>query len=299
MSYSYLEQVFLRQIGLQDEVQAPKVKPFLKWVGGKQRLINDIFHYIPDSFSNYYEPLLGAGSMFLRLLEEGLLENSVSVLCDFNRSLINVWELFCYDNNTQTILNNLMMFERLHSKEFYEAVKNRELNNQFQEAAKFIYLNKAGFNGLYRENKKGEFNVPFGKRDNVSLGIDNILAVINLIRCSEAEIVLDSENYLVCGANISSDSFVYLDPPYYPISQTSNFTSYVNGSWSHKDHETFVEMTKTVASNGNKVMVSNYDTDFMRDAFHEWNIIELETNRSVAADGNARKKVKELLIMNY
>lgn len=297
---SYINELYMQQLGLKDEVQRPKIKPFLKWVGGKQRLINDIIKYVPDEFENYYEPFLGAGSMFLKLLELGRLDNSISILCDFNSSLCNVWELFCYDNSIQAILHNLMMFERLHSEDFFHAIKNKELSNSFQEAAKFIYLNKAGFNGLYRENKKGEFNVPFGKRDNISLGIDNIFAVIKSIRDLTGEIVIDDSSFLTEGANCEINSFVYLDPPYYPVSKTSNFTSYVNGSWSQNDHETFVEMAKQITIGyGNKVMISNSDTEFIRKAFRDWNIVGLETNRSVAADGGARKKIKELLIMNY
>ena len=281
-----------------------KIKPFLKWVGGKQRLIDKIYPYVPSDFSEYREPFLGAGSMFIKLLNEGRLEDAVSVISDTNMQLVASWYAILHgEDSKEKIIKQLTTFEKLHSKSFYKQIINSSPFICQDVLARFLYINKAGFNGLYRENKAGKCNTPWGKRDKVNLGIENIKKMIDMEISDHAMCVqhdfLGSEFHFDKYVVDRSNYFYYIDPPYYPVSKTSSFTSYSNGSWSEENHLSLIERYKKLSKTGAKIMMSNSDTHFIREAMKDFKIIELETNRSVAADGGARKKVKELLILNY
>ena len=205
------------------------VAPFLKWVGGKRQIIPEILSHLPKNISslNYCEPFIGGGALLFHL------EPKRAIINDYNDELINVYKVI--KNNLEELLIDLKKHQ--NTSEYFYQIRGidrqplfDELTN-IQHASRIIYLNKTCFNGLYRVNSLGEFNSPFGRYTNPNIVNEPILrAVSKYLNSSEITILNgDYENVL---NSVTADTFVYLDPPYHPISESSNFTGYVQGGWS-------------------------------------------------------------------
>jgi DNA adenine methylase len=279
--------------------------PFLKWAGGKSKLIQQYQSYFPkDGFKRYYEPFLGGGAVFFYL------KPKFAVLTDINKELIDTYR--CVRDNVSELILLLErhQFEHYNDKtethNYYYSVRSRIYNTPIERAARLIYLNKTCFNGLYRVNSKGEFNVPIGKYKHPKICNSDLLYVASAALKS-AEIEVRNFDYILDYAK-TKDDFVYLDPPYYPISQTSDFTAYSTESFNEDDQIKLRDIFVELASRGVKVMLSNSDAPFIRKLYSDDNIFssqnrpninEISALRVINSDIKKRGKITELLITSY
>jgi DNA adenine methylase len=264
-------------------------RPFLKWVGGKSQLIQQYTHYFPQGFKTYYEPFLGGGAIFFHLLPRQ------AVLTDVNPALVNVYR--CVRDEVETLIKLLEQYQRQHSEDYYYQIRSTPGSSDVEQAARLIYLNKTCFNGLYRENSKGEFNVPLGRYKNPRVCHPDLLRTTS-IALKNIELAVRSFETVLDRAHTAQD-FVYFDPPYYPLSATSNFTAYSRSTFNQQDHvrlrDTFVEL----AQRGVKVMLSNSDCGFVRDLYEGFPIHTIAASRAINCNATKRGKITEVLITSY
>lgn len=271
-------------------------KPFIKWAGGKYSLAKTLKDYLPSDFSNrdYFEPMIGGGGMFFNLQPHN------AYLSDINSKLILTYKSI--KDNVDLIINHLKIHENNHhSNEDYFYDKrlefNQDLDSRYETAALLIYLNKTCFNGLYRENSKGEFNVPKGR---TSSGKVTICDEGNLRNCSATfkNIEFGCHSYEDILPKLNTQSFVYLDPPYLPVNSTS-FTKYAKDDFSIQMHFDLKNFCDKLTDIGAKFMLSNSDTSKTREIYEGFNINEILVNRSIGSTSKTRKKAAELIITNY
>lgn len=284
-----------------DEMQKlirQKPKPFVKWVGGKRQLLKqfrDLGLYPPELFdpttNTYYEPFVGGGAVFFDLLPER------AELSDLNRELVITYNVI--KNNIDELIFSLK--QHIYDKEYYLEVRAKNVNelSDIEVASRFIFLNRTGFNGLYRVNKKGQFNVPFGRYSNPVICDEE-----NLRRVSKElqNVIIKHQDYTSVLKNAQKGDFIYFDPPYYPLNRTSSFTAYTSESFLEKEQtelrDTFVELHKR----GCYVMLSNSDTPFINDLYSEIDgatIHKITAGRAINSKGSGRGKITELLVTNY
>ncbi|MEG3840824.1 DNA adenine methylase [Microcoleus sp. herbarium14] len=277
-------------------------RPFLKWAGGKTRLIGQYQPYFPKKFKTYYEPFLGGGAVFFYLAQQH--PSLQAVLTDINPELINAY--CCVRDQVEELILLLFEHQSEHSKdnkEYYYSVRSRTYKTDLEKAARLIYLNRTCYNGLYRENSKGEFNVPIGRYKNPNICQPDLLrSVSSLLAPAQIEVrkfdrVLDFAT--------SGEDFVYFDPPYYPISSTSDFTAYSRENFKQAEQIQLRDVFAELAERGVKVMLSNSNCDFIEKIYSDSEgfkreripkLIEISASRGINSNSCKRGKVKELLI---
>ena len=273
------------------------VSPFVKWVGGKRGLISQILPFIPKKFNNYFEPFVGGGALFFSLYNLGVLKNKKVYLFDKNEELINAYNVI--KNNPLELIKILKDFKQKHSKEFFYKIRewdryeNYSKISPLKKAARFIYLNKTCFNGLYRVNKKGQFNVPFGRYKDPNIVDEiNILNVSKALKNVEIKCCDFSEVLNYAGAC----DFVYFDPPYYPLNKTSSFTSYTQDDFLENEQKRLYEVFCELDKKGSFVIESNSDTEFIKNLYNNFDIIKIKANRFINSKSEGRGKIEEILI---
>ena len=277
-------------------------RPFLKWVGGKTRLIGQYQPYFPEKFTTYYEPFLGGGAVFFYLAQQH--HSLQAVLTDINPELINAY--CCVRDRVEELIELLEEHSSEHSKDhqdYYYPVRSRSYNTDTEKAARLIYLNKTCYNGLYRENSKGQFNVPMGRYKNPNIcQVDLLRSVSSLLAPAQIEVRKFDE---ILNFATSSEDFVYFDPPYYPISATSNFTAYSRDNFKESEQIKLRDIFVELAQRGVKVMLSNSNCDFIKEIYSDSQafkriplpqLIEISASRGINSKSSKRGKVKELLI---
>ncbi len=264
-------------------------RPFLKWAGGKTKLIPQYSPYFPQKFATYYEPFLGGGAIFFHLLPQR------AVLLDINPELVNVY--CCVRDRVDELIQRLRDHRDRHCQEYYYFIRGCTCTSAVERAARMIYLNKTCFNGLYRENSRGQFNVPMGRYKNPGI-FDPELLYAAAIALQNAEIAVAPFETVLEYANSSQD-FIYFDPPYYPISSTSNFTAYNRHSFKPQDQVRLRDTVVELARRGVQVMVSNSDCPFIRDLYRDFYLHPILAARSINSNGNRRGKITELVITSY
>lgn len=272
------------------------ITPIVKWAGGKTQLLGEMTSLLPTKeITAYCEPFLGGGAMLF------CIQPGVAYINDINSGLMNVYNVIKY--YPEALIAELSGYE--NTAEFYSRI--RELDRDFerfaalsavQQAARFIYLNKTCFNGLYRENRQGQFNVSYGKYKNPNFinasGIRSMSQYFN-----SANIIFTSVDFSLVLNSLPSGTFVYLDPPYDPVSETANFTSYTRYGFTKEDHIRLRECCDALTARGIKFMFSNSDTHFIRSLYAGYDITEVFAKRFINCNGNGRGAVKELIIRNY
>lgn len=262
-------------------------KSFVKWVGGKQQLLGELLKQLPHKYAKYAEPFVGGGALFFSVRPENAL------LADSNGELINAYQVVRDD--VEALMQSLSAHVN-ESDYFYKvrATPPMTLTN-IERASRFIYLNKTCFNGLYRVNKKNEFNAPFGKYKNPTICDKRTLKAAN--RALQG-VTLQATYFQTTLAETESNSFVYLDPPYLPVSDTS-FTSYSKKEFGVKEHSQLADCFDTLSKRGVKCLLSSSDVKWSRDRYQDYKIIEVSARRSINSNGKGRGKTGELLIRNY
>ena len=269
-------------------------KPFLKWAGGKTKIIPHIIPLLPNDNINYLEPFLGGGALFFELSRTQKL--SKAIINDSNRDLINVYKVIKYSVNS--LIEELDSLRYKNTQADYLKIRSHNPLNlsAVKAAARFIYLNRTCFNGLFRVNKKGFFNVPYGKYANPIICDRENLKAVHLALENTS---IHGEDYIEFSARAKSGDYVYFDPPYLPISKSSNFTEYTDVPFGIKEHELLRELIDKLTTQGVKCIISNSYCDQTLALYQGYNVRVLEGNRNVGGSSDSRKKVKEILVTNY
>lgn len=288
------------------------VKPFIKWVGGKSQLLDKIREKYPSEIVKYCEPFVGGGAVLLDVLEN--FHPSEVLINDINPELCNVYT--CVRDSIEELVAMLSEmqknFEELDTDErkIYYYEKRARFNELIQQncdsvekAALFIFINKTCFNGLYRVNGKGLYNVPMGSYKKPSICDTEHLRYVNellqgiQVHCGE---------YSECLDFIDSNTFVYIDPPYRPLTETASFTSYAKGDFSDKDQIALGRFIDEITGKGSKVVASNSDPknsnsedDFFDELYQRYDIKRVSATRMINSKGNGRGAIQELLICNW
>ncbi|ARN57962.1 DNA adenine methylase [Sedimentisphaera salicampi] len=298
------------------EIIKKKAKPFLKWAGGKRKLVPEIEARLPSNFnslnfSKYAEPFLGGGAFFFHLVQEyDFIEKSI--LVDSNPDLINCFEAIKTDFNKlieylESMKNEYLSSDEEGRRHYFLKIRSEynkaKLNSHSTlTAAQMLFLNRTCFNGLYRLNKKGEFNVPHGKYKSPSIyDKENYMLVSNLLQ--NAELILG--DFQDCISYLDEETLVYLDPPYRPISNTASFTSYSKGSFAEKDQVRLADFCRELDQKGVKFILSNSDPkneepndNFFEKYFDLFKIERVKANRAINCKGSKRGAINELIITN-
>lgn len=271
-----------------EPIKESGASPFLKWVGGKRGIIKELTSRLPETYNDYYEAFVGGGALFFDI------KPKKAYLSDANLDLVITYKVVQKD--VEKLIEALKKHARLNCEEYYYRVRKRhDLDDPIEVAARMIYLNKTCFNGLWRVNRKGEFNVPMGKYANPGICQEE-----NLRACSKAlkSATIEYKSY----ENITpkEGDFCYFDPPYHPTSGTS-FTSYAIGDFSEKNQLELANFCKELHKKGVKIMLSNSNTPFIRNLFSSniFNIAIVNAPRNVNCKPNGRNAVEEVLITNY
>ncbi len=267
--------------------KAARPTPFLKWAGGKWQLLGQYARFFPDRYGAYQEPFLGGGAVFFHLLPQR------ARLSDINEELIH-----CYGivrNRVEDLIGALQGYP--NDRETYYRVRAARPEDlpPLERACRLIYLNKTCFNGLYRENSRGRFNTPFGY-----YRAPTICDPEGLRRASRAlqGVELRVQPFTACVEQAEKGDFVYLDPPYHPLSATARFTAYTGKSFTEKDQEALREVVDALDRKGCAVMVSNSDTPLIRRLYRRYRIERVWAFRAISANGARRGPVSELVICN-
>jgi DNA adenine methylase len=273
--------------------------PFVKWAGGKGQIIPQISQLIPAKFTRYIEPFLGGGAVYFYLSSCRNLDFA-AFLSDTNIELMNVY--VAIRDHAEELIKILRYhqheYRKSPSKYFYK-LRDRIRLDDLERAARFITLNKTCYNGLYRVNRNGHFNVPVGRYKNPLICDDkNIRNVSRLLRNSRTHIKsTDYEDAVMRSAR--SDDFVYLDPPYNPVSSTANFTGYTNNGFSTEDQYQLAKAFKKLDKRGCKLLLSNSSTPIIRELYKDYSIVEVQANRAINSKASKRVGHTELLIRNF
>lgn len=266
-------------------------KPFVKWAGGKRQLIGTLFENIPESFSNYHEPFVGGGALYFKLWSEDLIKKAY--LNDYNPDLIIAYKTI--KERPSELIEELKSGKYRNEKDTFYAIRTSKPVDSTERAARFIYLNKTAFNGLYRVNSKGAFNVPFGKYRNPKICDEE-----NIMLASEAlrRATLSTGDFSRVLVNAKPKDFVYFDPPYHPVSKTS-FTSYTKFDFDADDQVRLNEIYIKLDEKNAYVMLSNSTAPLVMDLYSNYRSITVMANRAINCKADRRGPVAELVALNY
>jgi DNA adenine methylase len=274
------------------------VRPFVKWAGGKGQLLSELNKTIPRQFNTYFEPFLGGAAMFLHLASKNMI--SIAYLSDTNEELIKAFKVV--RDRVREVIEALNQHQKGYDKnpsEYYYRLRDEiQPRNYVEIAARFIALNKTCFNGLYRVNQNGKFNVPMGEyKKPLICDSSNLKNVSSVLRHSNAEIQCVDYREILLKAE--TNDFVYLDPPYDPVSYTSDFTAYTPDGFGRRNQEQLAIVFRKLSDRGCFVLLSNSDTAFIRKLYSDYGIKEVDVQRAINCKGSKRTGHKELLISNY
>ncbi|MDB5100705.1 MAG: adenine methylase [Cyanobacteria bacterium RYN_339] len=272
----------------QPSVRVKDAAPFVKWVGGKRALLPELAARYPARFNRYFEPFLGGGAVFFHLQPER------AILADFNAELVETYT--AVRDEVDSLIRHLA--DHRNDEDYYYALRAQDPAGlePLQRASRLIYLNRTCFNGLYRVNARGGFNVPFGKHKNPTICNEPGLRAASLALQGTA---LHHRSYAKILDEAAAGDFVYFDPPYHPRNTTSNFTSYTAGSFSEADQAALRDTFRALADRGCKVMLSNSDTPLIRDLYADFHVEVVMAPRFVNRDATKRGPVSELVVRNY
>jgi len=272
------------------ETPQTKASPFVKWAGGKRQLLATIRRRLPSKIQTYYEPFVGGGAVFFALANRRTFKRAV--INDLNSELIDTYRALA-TGKVQEVIELLRTYP--YDREFFLDMRTRvptELNLE-ERAARFIYLNRTGFNGLYRVNQSGGFNVPFGSYTNPT-----ICDAEGLVEASKAleGVTIECLDFALSVEPAGPEDAVYFDPPYLPKSETSNFTAYTVDGFTLGDHERLAEVFRALANRGVSVLLSNADVSASRKLYHGHRISRIQAKRSINSSGDKRGMVGEILV---
>lgn len=266
--------------------------PIVKWVGGKRQLMFELIKNMPKSYNRYFEPFIGGGALFFELQPEQ------AYISDLNEELINLYSVV--RDNVDELIKDLSKHEV--SKEYFLEIRNIDRTEQYTElsdverASRFIYLNRTCFNGMYRVNSQGQFNVPFGHYKNPRIIDEN-----NLLNCSELlkKTEIKCADFSEILTKVKKGDLVYFDPPYVPLNDTSSFTSYTKDGFDINMQFKLRDVCDELDNKGVKFMLSNSDTKLVNELYVNYEIKKVFASRQINANADGRGKITEVLVRNY
>lgn len=266
--------------------------PIVKWVGGKRQLMFELLKNMPENYNRYFEPFIGGGALFFELQPDN------AYISDMNEELINLYQVV--RDNVGELITDLQKHDI--SKEYFMEIRNIDRTEEYEnwsdvkKASRFIYLNRTCFNGMYRVNSKGEFNVPFGHYKNPRILDEN-----NLINCSNLlqRTEIKHADFSEILKKVKKDDFVYFDPPYVPLSETSSFTSYTKDGFDMDMQFKLRDVCDELDTMGVKFLLSNSDTKLVNELYENYNIKKVFASRQINANADGRGKITEVLVRNY
>ncbi|MBE9168483.1 DNA adenine methylase [Pleurocapsales cyanobacterium LEGE 06147] len=267
-------------------------RPFVKWAGGKSQLLDELSKRVPAKFSRYFEPFVGGGALFFHL------QPKEAYLSDLNPEVVNTYQTI--RNKIDELIADLK--SHIHSSEYFYEIRNADRTKDYQKwkdvkkASRFIYLNKTCYNGLYRVNTKGQFNVPFGKYVNPKIvDEDNFYACHKVLQ--SAHINLGS--FLHIEEIVEKDDFVYFDPPYAPLNQTSNFTGYSRDGFDRSMQKELKNLCDRLTEAGVRFMLSNSSAPTILELYKNYNIEFIYAARAINSNAKKRGKIAEVIVTNF
>lgn len=266
--------------------------PIIKWAGGKRQLMFELLKNMPKSYNRYFEPFIGGGALFFELQPEN------AYISDVNEELTNLYSVI--KNNPNELIEDLKKHEV--SKDYFLQIRSIDRDHKYlklsdiQRASRFIYLNRTCFNGLYRVNSQGQFNVPFGHYKN-----PRIVDEHNLLNCSKLlqKTEIKNTDFSEILNHVKKGDFVYFDPPYVPLNETSSFTSYTKDGFDVDMQFKLRDVCDELDSMGVKFLLSNSDTPLVNELYENYNIKKVFASRAINANANGRGKITEVLVRNY
>ena len=271
------------------------LSPLLKWVGGKRQLLSDILPMVDNKCSTYVEPFIGGGAVLFSM------QPKRAIINDYNHELINVYRVV--RDNLDELLELLYIHQANNSSEYYYEVRawdrDEYLNKMtnIEKAARIIYLNKTCYNGLYRVNSAGQFNSPYGRYKNPNIVNEAVLKAVSKY-FKNNDIDIRNGDYKDTLINLDKRSFVYLDPPYMPISSSSSFTCYTEGGFGYEHQVELKEECDKLTQKGIRFVQSNSDCDEIRELYKEYKIKIVKAKRSINSVAKKRGEINEVLIYN-
>jgi DNA adenine methylase len=275
-----------------NEIESFASTPILKWAGGKRQIIGELLKRMPVKYNRYFEPFIGGGALFFAIQSEE------AFISDINSELINVYKVV--RNDVNELINDLRKHE--NDKDYFFEIRSIDRTETYknwsnvQKASRLIFLNRTCFNGLYRVNSKGEFNVPFGRYAN-----PRILDEANLINCSKVlkSAQIETADFSAILKHVKKNDFVYLDPPYDPLNQTSAFTAYTKEGFDVSMQERLRDLCVDLDKKGVFFMLSNSNTKLINDLYKSFNKNIVHATRAINSDATKRGKIEEVIIRNY
>ena len=266
--------------------------PIVKWVGGKRQLMFELLKNMPENYNRYFEPFIGGGALFFELQPDN------AYISDMNEELINLYQVV--RDNVDELIADLQKHDI--SKDYFMEIRNIDRTDEYKnwsdvkKASRFIYLNRTCFNGMYRVNSKGEFNVPFGHYKNPRILDEN-----NLINCSNLlqRTEIKHADFSEILKKVKKGDFVYFDPPYVPLSETSSFTSYTKDGFDVDMQFKLRDVCDELDSLGVNFLLSNSDTKLVNELYENYNIKKVFASRQINANADGRGKITEVLVRNY
>ncbi|MCF0116648.1 MAG: Dam family site-specific DNA-(adenine-N6)-methyltransferase [Bacilli bacterium] len=304
VTYATIEKILnslgrtIQHVKIEEKEEKLDVHPFVKWAGGKTQLLDVIESHLPEKFNRYFEPFVGGGALLFKIQPKSFSIN------DMNSELISVYQCFQNDGLFNSLKDKLINHENNHSEEYYYQVREQDKNPLFaafpldDRASRMIYLNKSCFNGLYRVNSKGYFNVPSGKKEKVNcFDRDNFELLRKFFKTHKS--VITNCDFEEAVKNAKAGDFVYFDPPYDTWDDKDSFTSYDKNAFGKDEQKRLAKVYKQLSDKGVYVMLSNHNTNFIRELYADFHINVVPAKRMINANGNGRGSVEEVLITNY
>ena len=278
------------------EIKEVTLQPFTKWTGGKRQLLPVIRELIPKTYNRYFEPFVGGGALFFDLAPKD------AVINDFNAELINCYQQI--KDNPQELVEILKVHQEYNSKEYYLDLRSADrderidMMSEVQRAARILYMLRVDFNGLYRVNSKNQFNVPYGRYKNPKIVDEELIFAIS-VYLNNNQLEIKTGDFEKAVLDVQPGDFVYFDPPYIPLSETSAFTSYTHEGFSYDDQVRLRDTFKKLSDTGAYVMLSNSSSFLVEELYRDFNIHYVEATRTNGAKSSSRGKISEIIVTNY
>lgn len=272
------------------------LQPFTKWTGGKRQLLGELRSYMPETYGRYFEPFVGGGALFFDLAPEK------AVINDFNEELINAYRQI--KNNPAELINLLIKHKENNSKDYYLELRSVDRDGRIsrmtgvERAARILYMLRVDFNGLYRVNSKNQFNVPYGRYKNPKIvDVDLLYQISEYLNENDVEIL--QIDFAEAVKDAQTGDFVYFDPPYIPLNETSSFTSYTHEGFSYEEQVRLRNTFKELTERGVYAMLSNSSSPLVEELYKDFNIYFVEAQRTNGAKSSSRGKISEIIVTNY
>lgn len=272
------------------------LQPFTKWTGGKRQLLGELRSYMPETYGCYFEPFVGGGALFFDLAPEK------AVINDFNEELINTY--LQIKNNPAELIDLLIKHKENNSKDYYLELRSADRDGRIsrmtgvERAARILYMLRVDFNGLYRVNSKNQFNVPYGRYKNPKIvDVDLLHQISDYLNENDVEIL--QTDFAEAVKDAQTGDFVYFDPPYIPLNETSSFTSYTHEGFSYEEQVRLRDTFKELTERGVYAMLSNSSSPLVEELYKDFNIYFVEAQRTNGAKSSSRGKISEIIVTNY